>query len=402
MSTSVLYHAYNIKGVQYKSFKKIKGGMLYSAEMLPQDHIPCPKCSCKRNHFKGQKTRRFLLPPTAHKKCFLDLILHRLQCTECSYQWWPRLSFMKGKFRMTRSFIQYAFDLLTICTIKDVSNLLGISWNVTKSIHKLKLEKLYKKIPLEEVQYVSVDEFAIKKGHEYMTVFSDIGSGRIIHAVEGRKREDIFPFLQRLKKEAKNLKAIAMDMSTAYISAVQEFLPHVDIVFDHFHVNALMNKALDEIRKEEQQKLNENEEKVLKGNRFLLLKNYENLEKDDQSRLEAILQVNEPLFKAHALKEQFRLFWSLSSAEKASEFLDQWISDALATGIKKLKKMAETLDRHRTGLLNYFKHRINNAGAEGLNNKIKTMKRQAYGFRDMGYFKLRLYHLHEQRYAFVG
>ena len=115
-----------------------------------------------------------------------------------------------------------------------------------------------------------------------------------------------------------------------------------------------------------------------------------------------VLQINEPLFKAHALKEQFRLFWRQNSTQKAWIFLDQWISDARATGIRKLKKMADTLDDHRSGLLNYFKHRITNAAAEGINNKIKTMKRQAYGFRDMEYFKLRLYHLHEQRYAFVG
>ena len=229
-----------------------------------------------------------------------------------------------------------------------------------------------------------------------MTVFSDVESGRIVHAVEGRKIEDITPFLLKLKSQAKNLKAIAMDMSVSYISAVKSILPGLDIVFDHFHVNALMNKTLDEIRREQQQNLNQEEEKVLKGNRFLFLRNYEDLEPEFKDRLEAVLQINEPLFKAHALKEQFRLFWRQNSAQKAWIFLDQWISDAQATGIRKLKKMADTLDDHRSGLLNYFKHRITNAAAEGINNKIKTMKRQAYGFRDMEYFKLRLYHLHER------
>jgi transposase len=163
-----------------------------------------------------------------------------------------------------------------------------------------------------------------------------------------------------------------------------------------------MNKTLDEIRREQQQNLNQEEEKVLKGNRFLFLRNYEDLEPEFKDRLEAVLQINEPLFKAHALKEQFRLFWRQNSVQKAWVFLDQWISDAQATGIRKLKKMADTLDNHRSGLLNYFKHRITNAAAEGINNKIKTMKRQAYGFRDIEHFKLSLYHLHEQRYAFVG
>lgn len=401
MSASILKFTYGITGVQYKSFRRIKDGIIYCAEMISKK-ISCPKCSCKNHHFKGKKIRRLKMPPTAKKKCYLDLILRRLKCTRCNHQWWPRLPFMKGKFRMTRAFIQYAFDLLGICTVQDVARYLGISWNVVKSIHKLKLKSLYKKIPLREVRYVSLDEFAIKKGHEYMSVFTDIESGRVLHAVEGRKMEDIQPFLLKLKEEANDLKAIAIDMSIPYISAVRNALPEIDIVFDHFHVNGLMNKALDDIRKEHQESFNQGEEKVLKGNRFLLLRNYETLDVESKSRLETILQVNEPLFKAHALKEQFRLFWRLSCAEEGSDFLDKWIFDALNSGIKRLKKLAETVEFHREGLISYFRHRISNAGAEGLNNKIKTMKRQAYGFRDMEYFKLRLYHLHKSRYSFVG
>jgi transposase len=143
---------------------------------------------------------------------------------------------MKGKFQMTVAFIQFAFDLLSMSIVQDVSRLLGVSWNVVKRIHKMKLKKLYKKIDLKDVKYISVDEFAIKKGHEYMSVFTDIESGRIIHAVEGRTVNDISPFLLRLKKEARNLKAIAMDMSVSYITATTEILPEIDIVFDHFHV----------------------------------------------------------------------------------------------------------------------------------------------------------------------
>jgi len=266
----------------------------------------------------------------------------------------------------------------------------------------MKLSILYKRISLSEVRYLSVDEFAIKKGHKYMTVFSDIATGRIIYAVEGRSREDIEPFLLRLKREAKHLQAIAMDMSLSYKGAVEKVLPHVDIVFDHFHVDALLNKALDEVRKEQMENLNHREEKALKGNRFILLKNYNNLDSEGKNRLQAILEANEPLFRAYTLKEQFHLFWKQDSLKKAWIFLDQWIEDARSTGIKKLKRVADTLDGHRVGLLNYFKHRISNAAAEGINNKIKTMKRQAYGFRDMEYFKLRLYHLHKSRYSFVG
>ena len=401
MSTSTLYHTFGIKGVQYKSTRYEKGSVIYCADML-QGNLCCARCKKKNLHFKGQKKRRFRMTPVGSKKCFLDLVLHRLKCSDCGHRWWPRLSFMKGKHRMTRSFIQYAFNLISISTIQDVSRLLGVNWNVIKKIHKMKLEPLYKKISLESLEYISVDEFAIRKGHTYMTVFTDIVSGKILHAVEGRKVEDIKPFLLKLRKEAKLLQAIAMDMSASYISAVQKFLPEAEIVFDHFHVNALLNKVLDEIRRDQQKHLNQQEEKVFKGKRFLLLRNYETLNSDGKKRLEAILQANEPLFKAHALKEQFRLFWKQESVSKGWIFLDQWISDAISTGIRGLKRIAKTLDKHRHNLVSYFIHRISNGSAEGINNKIKTMKRQAYGFRDMEYFKLRLYHLHKSRYAFVG
>ncbi len=107
--------------------------------------------------------------------------------------------------------------------------------------------------------------------------------------------------------------------------------------------------------------------------------------------------MNEPLYLAHALKEQFQLFWRKKTVEEAEHFLIHWGLDVLATGLKPLKRVVKTLSHYRKGLLNYFKHWITNAGAEGINNKIKTMKRQAYGFRDMEYFKLRLYHLHESK-----
>ena len=193
-----------------------------------------------------------------------------------------------------------------------------------------------------------------------------------------------------------------MDMSKSYYPAAQQFLLHVDVVFDHFHVTALLNKALDEVRKDQQQSLNKVDAKAMKGSRFLFLTNYDNLELENKTRLEALLAVNEPLYLAHSLKEQFQLFWEKDSVEEAEHFLIRWGIDALATGLKPLKRVVKTLSIYREGVLNYFKHRISNAGAEGINNKIKTMKRQAYGFRDMEYFKLRLYHLHKSRYAFVG
>ncbi len=151
-----------------------------------------------------------------------------------------------------------------------------------KKIHKEKLSRLYKTIPLENLEYISVDEFSILKRHTYMTVFTDLRTGRIIHAIEGRTIEVVAPFFRKLARRAPKLKAIAMDMSKSYSSAAQEFLPHVDVVFDHFHVTALLNRALDDVRKDQQSSLNIDEAKTLKGSRFLFLTNYDNLDQKNK------------------------------------------------------------------------------------------------------------------------
>ena len=252
------------------------------------------------------------------------------------------------------------------------------------------------------LKYLGIDEFSLRKGHNYMTIFIDLQTGRIIKAVEGRSADDIQPFLKIIAAKAKKLKAVAMDMSRSYSRAVTEHLPHVDIVFDRYHIMALMNKAIETLRREQQRTLDDSDKKALKGCRFLLLHNYKTLENNRQVKLDALLKINKPLFAIHSMKEQLRLLWSQPNRQHAFQFLNQWIFDALAAGPKVLVKMGLTLLKHREGILNYFPYRITNASVEGTVNKIKTLKRQAYGFRDMEYFKLRLYHLHCQGYSLAG
>jgi len=208
--------------------------------------------------------------------------------------------------------------------------------------------------------------------------------------------------LKKLARKGKRLLAVAMDMGIAYFSAVREALPNVDIVFDRYHIRALMNQGIDTLRRDQQKELDRMGKETLKGNRFLLLRNYDSLNSDHKARLDNLMQANQPLFVMHSMKEQLRLFWEKTDYNSAMKFLDTWCKDAMQSGIKQLVKVAKTLSGYRTALLNYFKHRITNAVLEGVNNKIKTLKRQAYGFRDMEYFKLRLYHLHTQRYSFSG
>lgn len=397
MSTSVLYHAFQIEGVNYNSTSYEGNHVIFHANIIDK-FVCCPNCKSYDVSIKGQKERKFHLPPIGKKQCFLNLRVYKTFCKTCYQLHWSHLPFMKGKSRMSRSFTRIAIDLLSFSTIKSVADFLKVSWDSIKDLHKEKLEKLYHKISLKELVYISVDEIAIAKGHKYMTIFTDIKSGRVIHAVEGKDMAAVIPFLKRLKKKASSLKAIAMDMSHSFYSAVKQELPGIDIVFDRFHVMKMMNTALDDIRKE-QQKVCGN---VLKGERFLFLKNYDSLDINGMERLNSLLEANEPLFIAYTMKEQLRSFWMQDNREDAEVFLKKWCTDALIQEAQPLKKVAKALYKRIDELLNYFTHRITNGKAEGINNKIKTLKRQAYGFRDMQYFKLRLYHLHEQRHQLTG
>jgi transposase len=400
MSQSILYHAFGIRGVTYRSADYIGNTVIFNVETTDH-HVQCSACNNRDCVFKGKKVRFLRMPPIGRKQALLCMTMHRLQCKSCNSMWWPQLSFVKGTERYTRSFAQTVLDMLRFATIKAVSDFLHVSWYLVKDIHKNKIANTYRHISLANVKYLGVDEFSIRKNHRYMTIFVDLQTGRILHAVEGTSKEVISPFLKRIKKKARHLKAIAMDMSLSYISAVREILPKIPIVFDRYHVMALMNKQIDDLRCELQRTLSDEGKKFLKGSRFLLLRNYDGVLDNDRAKLDKLLQANAPLYEMHTMKEQLRLYWQQDNRKQGGLFLIQWLLDAMNSGVKQLRKMAYTLTDYLDGMLQYYPYKITNGLLEGLNNKIKTMKRQAYGFRDMEYFTLRLYDLHVSRYSFA-
>lgn len=405
MSTSkfakLLHIGFGIKDVILKSINMLDKELTFKCT-IKKSLRKCPRCHCHDVQIKDTRVRRLRMVPLGMMKCFLEITVHKFKCRKCNACLWADLPFAVGKFPMTKAFANYILSMVKLGTIQAISSFLGIGWKTVKGIHKDWLSEKYAKINYRDLIYISVDEFSIKKGHKYMSVFADIRTGRIIYAVQGRKVEDIEPFLKKLAKKARKLKAIAMDLSPSYISAVKTHLPNVKIVFDRFHVTKLLNQALDELRRNERNKYVAAGENVGKGDRFLFLKNFEDLDDTQRSRLDSLFKVNEPLAKAHAMKEQFRLFWEKKSKKEASEFLCCWIYEAYHSGIRPLKRVAKTILRHNEGLLNYFDYHISNGMAEGINNKIKVLKRNAYGFKDMEYFKLLLLDLHEKSIQLNG
>ena len=358
----------------------------------------CTCCGSSNVRVKETKERTFRALNIEKKRTYLKVNVHKLLCNQCNKQAWMQLPFTCGKLPLTKTFIYYIVQLTAIGTLLAVALLLGLHWTTVKNIDKTNLAKRSKQFSFKKLRYISIDEIAIRKGHKYMTIFTDISTGQIIYTVEGRSEKAIAPFLKQLAKRAKRLRGIGIDMSASYASAINKHLPAAAIVYDRFHVTKLLNDTIDKIRRSESTKHRD----VVKGQRFLLLRNFADLDSDQKSRLEKLLEINRPLAIVHMMKEQFRAFWSCSSKQEGAGFLARWIIEAFESEIDLLAKTARTLLYRYEGLLSYFEHRIDNGKAEGINNKIKVLKRQAYGFYDLEYFKLRLYHLHKKECQLVG
>jgi transposase len=202
----------------------------------------------------------------------------------------------------------------------------------------------------------------------------------------------------------RTIQDVATDLSVAYIRAVRDHLPRAKHVFDHFHVIKLFNDKRNALRRQLFHARTAAGQKVLKGIRWLLLKNPENLdpERNEWPRLAAALRLNEPLATAYYLKEDLQQLWQQADKAAAARVLRAWIRNAAASGIRMLQQFAKTLTQYRQGILAYYDCRISTGPLEGTNNKIKTMQRQAYGFRDQQSFKLKIYALHRMKYALVG
>jgi len=247
------------------------------------------------------------------------------------------------------------------------------------------------------VDCIGIDEFAVRKGHVYRTIVVDLKSGRILHVGQGKAADALAGFWERDRRKKLNIKYIATDLSTAFISSVLENCPNAVHVFDHFHVVKLMNEKLDEIRRAQYNMEKDiNKRKVLKGTRYLLLGNGADVfDKEFRTRLDNALEMNKPLSQAYYLKEQLREIWTQPNKQDAEKVMNDWVKQARESKVPQLMKMADTVMAYRTGILAWYDCLISTGKVEGINNKIKVMKRVAYGFRDERYFELRLYALHD-------
>jgi len=287
-------------------------------------------------------------------------------------------------------------------TLSDVAELTLLSWDTVKTITQTHLAKDYGKPLLKGVRYLGIDEIHLGKKKRFYTIVIDLEDGRILWAKPGRGVAALRGFWRRLRLAKAKIRAVATDMSAAYWSAVLEHLPNAALVFDKFHVIKLMNERLDDLRRQMVREAEGPLKLRIKGTRFLLLRNPQNLPKDQIPKLDQALQLNEPLLLGWYLKEELRELWNQPSRQHMEAFLKDWCQKADQTTIGQLMKMAKTLRTHASGILAYARHPITSGKLEGINNKIKTLTKRSYGFHDKNFFILRLLSLHHSKYKLLG
>jgi transposase len=287
-------------------------------------------------------------------------------------------------------------------TLSEVAELTLLSWDTVKTITKTHLAKDYGRPALRGVRYLGIDEIHLGKKTRFYTIVIDLEDGRILWAKPGRGKGALRAFWPRLRRAGAKTRGVATDMSAAYWFAVVEHLPEAALVFDKFHVLKLMNERLDELRRQMVREAEGPLKLRIKGTRFLLLPNPENLTQEQIPKLREALRLNEPLLLGWYLKEELRELWSQPSPRQMKAFLEDWCDKAAQTSVGELHKMAKTLRVHASGILAYADHPITSAKLEGINNKIKTLTKRSYGFHDQNFFLLKLLSLHHSKYKLLG
>ena len=404
MSTSLLYHAFGLRGYQYVQTHFLEGEVFFVIAPKPE-LLCCSACGSDDVVKRGRIVRCFRSLPIGHKPTNLVCPAQRIGCRRCGLVRQVHLGFADPLRTYTRAFERHALELSRRMTIKDVASQLRVGWDVIKDMQKRDLQRRFARPRLHDLRILALDEIAVAKGHRYLTVVLDLATGVVVFVGDGKGADALDPFWRRLRRSQAAVRAVAIDMSAAYILAVGGHLSNAVLIFDHFHIVKLFNDKLSILRRQlHHQASTDKDKKVLKGTRWLLLKNPENLDpqKNEKQRLAEALKLNKPLATAYYLKEDFRQLWSQRNKRTAERFFDGWLARAQASAIGILERFAEMLEHHRRGILAYYDHPISTGPLEGINNKIKTMKRQAYGFRDLEFFKLKILALHETREVLVG
>ncbi len=354
-------------------------------------------------HSHGRKIVRDL--PFGGYDMFLQIEYRKVWCDQCGGVRVEQLEFADIDQRVTQRLANYAVELCRLgLPVTKVAEHLDLDPKTVKRFEKAALQAQYGQTDYQGLKRIAIDEIAVKKGHQYMTVVLDYDTGRVVWMGKDRQIATLDEFFGKMPESVRHeIVAVAIDMwertPTAtdrgwgpqpYIQAVKRWCPKADIVFDLFHVVKAFNRVIDDVRNEEFRKADPPGKETLKGTKYLFLKNWGNLTRAEKIQLNDILAINARLNTVYWLKDLLAHIWEYHIPGWAEGGLAEWCSVARQDGHRALVRFAGTLERYQYGIVNHCKHRLSTSQLEGTNNKIKVIKRVAYGFHDLEYFALKV------------
>ena len=331
----------------------------------------------------------------------VELIVPRVRvaCERCG----PKLEllpWLDAYARVTRRLADSVSRLCQVASILHVARHYGLDWKTVKELDRACLERTLGPVDLDGIEVIAIDEFAIQKGHRYATVIVEPTRKRVLWVGRGRGREDVRPFFEQLGPErCARLKAAVMDMNAGYELEVRRHCKNAVVVFDLFHVIAKYGReVIDRVRVDRANELRNDRRnrKVVKGARWLLLKNRDSLRPGEDVTLDELLAANHALFVVYVLRDALKELWQHRQTHRAARAWKSWYRKALRSGIEPLRRFARALRPYLPGILAHCRYPLGTNLIEGINNRIKVIKRMAYGFRDDAYFFLKI------RAAFPG
>jgi transposase len=327
-------------------------------------------------------------------RIYLEVEIRRVMCRRCGKVKREKLPWLADNPFYTKRFAFYVGRRCRKMTIQDVAREVKLDWHTVKGLEKQYMTEQLRRTGVLVAKVIGVDEVSLRKGHTYRVVVSDLRRRRPIwFGGKDRSCESLDLFYQWLgsRKSAK-IELVVMDMWRAFEKSTRKNVPKAAILYDKFHVIRHLGEALDKIRKHEYARLSGKDRSYIKGQKYTLLSNRENLNLDGRRALKKLLSANRRLNTAYLLKESFGQLWSYHSEGWARRFFDNWKDSLKWQRLKPYQEFAKMIERHWEGIAAYCKaeNKVSLGFVEGLNNKIRVIQRRAYGLRDEDYLRLKI------------
>lgn len=357
----------------------------------------CPECGKRRKAYDRQQQRLFEYLPVWTFKVYFRYAPRRVSCPEHGVKV-ESMPWGYGKERMTFSYQVFLARWAKRLSWKETADIFETSWDTVFRAVSFVVDYGLTHRSLEGVTEIGVDEIAVFKGHNYLTLVYQLNAGvrRLLWCGPERKAKTLLRFFHEFGTErSAQIQFVCSDMWAPYLKVIAKKAPQALNILDRFHIMRKFNEAIDEIRRDEVNQFKANQqESVLSRGRWLLLKRPENLSDKQTVRMGELLKLNLASIKGYLLREDFQRFWEYQRINYADKFLENWATRTLQTELEPMKKVARMLRKHKPLIMNWFKAkgRLSSGAVEGLNLKAKLTMRKAFSFRTLKCLQIALYH----------